>query len=276
MKNLRAQFNFLNKRVDLETNSPKIFDLLKRQYSYFASRKKRSRSLKIGIDYDVGTLMDGHIINFSLRVQSLLRDRYIMFHAAALASEKTKKATIFLGQPGSGKSTISAIACQNGYRLLSDEICVVNKKHLTLAPFPVGLMKIHSSTYKFLKENGLKVYTDTKTTMRGKTVFKELLEPRDLAEMGIDIADKEYPIDKIYILRKNGAPFLDAPRNFCYCYRFRDPSELMADSRFLFYILQKYRCKSIMPARLDTYKDRRKNFKRVMTLLNHTNNKKAG
>lgn len=58
---------------------------------------------------------------------------YLIFHAAVL--EKNGKAIIFPAPPGSGKSTLCAYLAMNGWRLLSDEMAIIELDSLKVRPF---------------------------------------------------------------------------------------------------------------------------------------------
>ncbi|TDF37279.1 HprK-related kinase A [Alteromonadaceae bacterium M269] len=57
---------------------------------------------------------------------------YLIIHAAVL--EKDGKAIIFPAPPGSGKSTLTAYMMFNGWRLLSDEMAVIDMQKLEVRP----------------------------------------------------------------------------------------------------------------------------------------------
>ncbi len=266
MKALKTNFSFLNKAVELNTNSNKVFDFLTKKYCYFITEKKADRPFRLNFFLEQGAATDGAIRMFSLHIQSLLRNKYIVFHGAALAN-KAGKAVVFLGNPESGKSTISAIAGQKGFKLLSDEVCLVNKNTLKVAPFPIGLMKIHQPTYSLLKEHGLRVYSETWMKIKGKSRFRAMLGAKDLTEMNIGISKKECPIDRIYIFQKNGTPLSSTLPSLCFNYRFRKPLELMEDSKFLSYLLEKYLCRPITPINIKNPQQRRATYNRTLKLL---------
>ena len=52
--------------------------------------------------------------------------QYLMLHAAAL--ERNGRAVILPGDPGAGKSTLTAALMLSGWRLLSDEITLVDRE----------------------------------------------------------------------------------------------------------------------------------------------------
>ena len=59
---------------------------------------------------------------------------YLMLHAAVV--EKHGVAMIMPGLPGAGKSTLSSYLAHNGWRLLSDEFCLVRPGTIEIVPFP--------------------------------------------------------------------------------------------------------------------------------------------
>lgn len=69
--------------------------------------------------------------------------QYLIIHAAVV--EKNGKALIFSGHPGAGKSTLCAALVSAGWRLLSDEMAVINLSTKKIIPIvrPISL-KNHS------------------------------------------------------------------------------------------------------------------------------------
>ncbi|GAB4516988.1 MAG: HprK-related kinase A [Parvularculaceae bacterium] len=59
---------------------------------------------------------------------------YLLLHGAAL--EKNGRALIMPAPPGSGKSTLAAELCLRGWRLFSDEFCLVQPETGRVRPFP--------------------------------------------------------------------------------------------------------------------------------------------
>ena len=101
------------------------------------------------------------IINYALA--SILQQRgLLVFHASAVAIDG--KAAIFLGFPGSGKSTIAAAMHSCGYRVLSDEITAVQAEGdmpMVLSGLPH--IRLASESAKYLghdPENMPKVRSD--------------------------------------------------------------------------------------------------------------------
>ena len=64
---------------------------------------------------------------------------YLMLHAAVL--ERNGKAVILPGDPGAGKSTLTAALALSGWRLLSDEITLIDRDDGMIAPLarPISL-----------------------------------------------------------------------------------------------------------------------------------------
>lgn len=60
--------------------------------------------------------------------------QYLIFHAAVV--EKQGKALILPGQPGSGKSTLCAALVNMGWRLLSDELTLIDCRNGKIVPTP--------------------------------------------------------------------------------------------------------------------------------------------
>ncbi len=59
---------------------------------------------------------------------------HLIIHAAVI--EKQGYAVVMPAPPGSGKSTLTAALVQEGWRLLSDELTLINPHDLTVTPFP--------------------------------------------------------------------------------------------------------------------------------------------
>src|SRR5436305_4130894 len=63
---------------------------------------------------------------------STYANHYLLIHAACV--EKDGKAAILPGEPGKGKSTLCAALVHNGWRLLSDELAVIDMSDGGLVP----------------------------------------------------------------------------------------------------------------------------------------------
>ena len=60
--------------------------------------------------------------------------RYLLIHAAVV--EKQGRAVVLPAPPGSGKSTLCAALVSRGWRLLSDELAIIEPEQGMLVPFP--------------------------------------------------------------------------------------------------------------------------------------------
>ena len=67
---------------------------------------------------------------------SKMSSRYPVYHAAVLA--KNGEATIFLGEPNAGKSTLCAESVKNGWTYLSDEMAAVDRDEVIALPRPIS------------------------------------------------------------------------------------------------------------------------------------------
>lgn len=91
--------------------------------------------------------------------------QYLIVHSAVLA--KNGKVLILPGEPGSGKSTLCAALCGEGWHLLSDELALVDKKTGLVHPVarPISLknksIDVITKAYQHLQPAS-KVYTRTK------------------------------------------------------------------------------------------------------------------
>ena len=65
--------------------------------------------------------------------------QFLIVHAAVVAKED--KALLLPGEPGAGKSTLCAALVSRGWRLLSDEMALINPHNLQITPVPrpIGL-----------------------------------------------------------------------------------------------------------------------------------------
>ncbi|HCB13227.1 MAG TPA: HprK-related kinase A [Gammaproteobacteria bacterium] len=70
-------------------------------------------------------------INWCVATQA---HQYLMLHAGML--EKNGNTLLLPAHPGSGKSTLCVALCHRGWRLLTDEIALVQPVDLALVPFP--------------------------------------------------------------------------------------------------------------------------------------------
>jgi len=60
--------------------------------------------------------------------------QYLIFHAAVL--ERGGRALLLPAPSGTGKSTLCAALCWRGWRLLTDELCLIRRADIRIAPIP--------------------------------------------------------------------------------------------------------------------------------------------
>jgi len=82
------------------------------------------------INSDCGFALLEWGMNWCVATQEM---RFVIVHAAVL--EKDGKAVLFPAPPGSGKSTLTAWLAFNGWRLLSDEMALIQPGTQTVVPF---------------------------------------------------------------------------------------------------------------------------------------------
>lgn len=70
-------------------------------------------------------------LNWCIATQA---QEYLMFHAAVL--ERSGRALLLPGVPGSGKSTLCAALAYRGWRLISDEFCLYRPESGEVTPIP--------------------------------------------------------------------------------------------------------------------------------------------
>lgn len=96
------------------------------QVRFFCDQKEPFKPLSLGQAY--AFLEWG--MNWTIAAHEV---QNVIIHSAVLA--KGDKAILFPAPPGSGKSTITAYLAFNGWRLLSDEMALINPNTLEVTPF---------------------------------------------------------------------------------------------------------------------------------------------
>lgn len=93
--------------------------------------------------------------------------KYLCFHAAVV--EKNDITLILPAPPGSGKSTMCALLMLDGWRLLSDEHCLLDMEKLEIVPFvrPISL-----------KNNSIEVIKNSYPQIKSSRVYKDTLKGR--------------------------------------------------------------------------------------------------
>ena len=82
-----------------------------------------------------------------------------VFHASALSNDKDKKAILFLGYSGNGKSTSLALLQAKGFICLADDFVPIDKKEQEVYSFPAAI-----SIKKSSLETLLPIYPELETT----------------------------------------------------------------------------------------------------------------
>lgn len=108
---------------------------------------------------------------------SAYQQQYLAIHAAVL--EKDGKALIMPAPPGSGKSTLCALLMLRGWRLLSDEMCLIDPGSGQLQPYvrPVSLKNASIDVIRQFQP-GISVFHRTPDTEKGTVAY---LRPTDLS-----------------------------------------------------------------------------------------------
>ncbi|WP_372626866.1 HprK-related kinase A [Arsukibacterium sp.] len=106
---------------------------------------------------------------------SAYQQQYLAIHAAVL--EKNGLALIMPAPPGSGKSTLCALLMLRGWRLLSDEMCLIDPVNGLLQPYvrPVSLKNASIDVVKQYQP-GIKIFHRTPDTEKGTVAY---LRPSD-------------------------------------------------------------------------------------------------
>jgi hypothetical protein len=120
---------------------------------------------------------------------------HLQFHGAAL--EKNGMGYVFIGNPGTGKTSISITLMRQNFNLLSDEVALINPINHLLSPFPRNLI-IKPHLQRLINQDKLQLPID------GDDNDKELAFFMPPATFG-KIA-KSIPIKKIFFLenQQNG------------------------------------------------------------------------
>ncbi|WP_019675857.1 HprK-related kinase A [Arsukibacterium perlucidum] len=106
---------------------------------------------------------------------SAYQQQYLAIHAAVL--EKDGKALIMPAPPGSGKSTLCALLMLRGWRLLSDEMCLIDPASGQLQPYvrPVSLKNASIEVIQHYQP-GVEIFHRTADTEKGTVAY---LRPTD-------------------------------------------------------------------------------------------------
>lgn len=140
IKTFRIYCNAFKNPIYIETNDEIIEKILFLNFSPYISRvsyrneinslllyKKDDHNLCIKFNNEQGNVplnMVNHIIFATISKNIELKDNYIFLHSALL--EKNGVGFFLLGGSNSGKSTLSAFLCSNGYQYGSDDKIIVS------------------------------------------------------------------------------------------------------------------------------------------------------
>lgn len=122
----------------------------------------------------------------------------LKFHAASLSFQQ--EGYLFIGNSGTGKTSLSITLMQRGWQLLSDEFGLLNPINFQLYPFPRNiLIKPHHPISQLEKENflSIRLKTDNKTS----AIY--YFPPSYFGQTGT----KPVPLKKIYFLHPVTAEF---------------------------------------------------------------------
>ncbi len=105
------------------------------------------------------------------------QQKYLAIHAAVL--EKNGQALIMPAPPGSGKSTLCALLMLNGWRLLTDEMCLIDPDSGIIHPYvrPLSLKNQSIDVIKHYHPQ-CRIFHRTKDTEKGTVAY---LRPTDLS-----------------------------------------------------------------------------------------------
>ncbi len=107
---------------------------------------------------------------------------HLILHAAVL--ERAGHALILPGEPGAGKSTLAAALCQQGFRLLSDEMCLIDPASLTVTPVPRPVSLKNASIPLIQARYPTAVFSEpARDTLKGTVAH---LQPPTAAVVGAD------------------------------------------------------------------------------------------
>jgi len=117
---------------------------------------------------------------------SAYQQQYLAIHAAVL--EKNGRALIMPAPPGSGKSTLCALLMLRGWRLLSDEMCLIDPASGQLQPYvrPVSLKNASIDVIEQYHPE-IKVFHRTPDTEKGTVAY---LRPSDSSWQGANVCAK--------------------------------------------------------------------------------------
>ena len=197
--------DFYGYNVDIYTNSLRLYEHVRRTYVYFVKEtynEGKPQSLFIALDEDAsdissyshrlfpgrrfrGSLLIPRELGLiyliskysnlayalaSLMIQSMalnLSKDFFNVHAAALV--KDKKGFLFPGSQHCGKTTLTLELIKKGYKLLSDDLAIINRSSLEVMPFPRALN---------IREHTLPLVSEFESYLISKSEFRITDETR--------------------------------------------------------------------------------------------------
>ncbi len=121
---------------------------------------------------------------------------YLVLHGAA--AERGGEAIVFLGESYAGKSTLTMKLIQNGYRLLSDEVVLIDSDSFRVVPFPRNIL---------IREKSIQGNADLERLCEGRWHYEDekgeikwMMDPGALG--AVEIAE-EARVDEIIWLERD-------------------------------------------------------------------------
>lgn len=133
------------------------------EYRLYETRKEveivKKNNLKEKIRYEVNSLdefLENSLLLIGSFIYNQLRSEYLFLHAACASSSEL--AVMFIGEPGSGKSTLMVGLLKQGYRYFSDDMFLISIDNLRCIPDHRSI-KLSSKSIKILNLHNLKKWS---------------------------------------------------------------------------------------------------------------------
>lgn len=148
------------------------------------------------LDVDVLSLFDCYKIAYSIIRENLqLDDEYCFLHGSATLIDN--RLCLFLSETGMGKSTLSVYFDMHGYKCITDDLIILDKKNYTIYPI---------SKYAHIRKEGLFLFQNNIDLL----TYNRLIDRYEYLLSESRFQD-EYKVEYIFILRRgypNTALFL--------------------------------------------------------------------
>lgn len=198
-----SNLKILNQNITLITNSLLLKRFIEMGYacSLLRNRPKNSTVL-VKIPRNIQEVISS-ILDLNGYIMRPLINKYWIFHAAAFS--KNNKATIVLGDAGSGKSSFSLAAGLLGAKIISDEPVLIEKKSHNVAPYRY-LLKVDRFCRNFSKWKFFSHFDHNSN----RYIWKDhrarhdlnIFTTDNLEELAIKFKDKNVRLHNIIILEK--------------------------------------------------------------------------